>query len=173
MRVRACACACVRSNAVRVDVGHIFWMAVARGADAALAQGAGEHDDGPGVVDGDVHRDRQPHAAAAHRPSDGRTRAPDVPDGVRAAGAGRLGADPVHQGRVVLVCGPRAPRLRHGHRVHRVAGLPGRDSGRGRARLARPVLPEHELVRHTARVRGRLDGVVRHAGGRHERGNVY
>lgn len=71
------------------------------------------------------------------------------------------------------VRGSHPARLRHGRRVHRVPRLPGRNSRRGLARLAQPVLPRHELVRNPVGVRRRLDGVVQRAGGRHERGNHY
>lgn len=82
------------SNALGANVGHILRVAV---TGAALAESAGQHDVGAGVVDGDVHRDRQPPPAAARRLPDGRGRAQDVPGRVRPARAGRLGADPVDQ----------------------------------------------------------------------------
>lgn len=160
----------LRSHAIGVDVGHVLRMAIARSTNVALGEPAGAHGLVAGIVDGDVHRDRQPVAAAAHRLHDGLAGTSHVPDDGRPARALRLGPDPVHPGRLVSVRVPDTARLRHGRRVHGVAHLPGRNSRRRQTRLARHVLPGHELVRRTARVRRRLDGVVRHAGGHNERG---
>lgn len=159
-----------RSNAIGAHVGHVLRMAVAYRADNAVGRGSGGRDVGTAVVDGHVHRVREPAVAATRRLPDGRDRPPHVSDGVRAARAGRLGAGAVHAGRVGPVRGPRAARLRHGRRVHRGASVPGRDGRRGHSRLAWPVPPGHELVRRAVRVRLWLDGVVLHAGRRHERG---
>lgn len=114
-----------RSNAIGAHVGHVLRVAVACRTDNAVGRGSGGHDVGAAIVDGHVHRVRKSAVAATRRLSDGHDRPSDVSDGVRAAGASRLGAGAIHARRVEPVRGPRAARLRHGHRVHRGASLPG------------------------------------------------
>lgn len=158
------------SHAVGVDVRHILRMAITRRSNVAFQERAGEHGLVPGILDGDLYRDRQPVAATAHRLHDGFSGTSDVPDDGRPVGVVRLGPDQAHQARLVSVRVPDTARLRHGRCVHRVARLPGRNSRRRHTWFAQHVLPGHELVRHTVRVRRRLDGVVRHSGGHNERG---
>lgn len=84
----------IYSNAVGDDVRHVLRMAVAGYADPALRAETNERDVGTGIVDGYVHRGREPATAVAHRVSDGRSWPADQPDGFRATGAHRMGTDP-------------------------------------------------------------------------------